>query len=183
MKKYKRVFGLDVGFTTGWCSLDLEADEVEMGEITAAKDEFINFEVAKLVELEMEKFKPDFVVIEGYSYGGAFTNFNQPEITGQIKRFLYDRKIPFICPPPTSLKLEITGSGKAQKSDVKKAVRAELMEYFVTDMIKIGVHAADAGQAALLGMRISLGTLQRDPEFYLSGMILQGEKKDESDLC
>jgi hypothetical protein len=118
------ILSLDIGATTG--AVNGWGREYEATEIASPiKNEFQVFEVAKAIENHIRSinFKPDPIklcLLEGYAYGSGYFNYAQPEITGQVKKFLVDHKIPFVCIPANSMRLAVIGNGRATKLDVRK---------------------------------------------------------------
>jgi hypothetical protein len=115
-----KVLSLDIGITTGF--VYGEGRDYSLGEAaTPVKDERQVFEVAKAIESAIQSFPViDLCIIEGYAYGSGFFNYMQPEITGQVKRFLWDSKIPYVSIPANSMRLAVLGNGGATKMAVRK---------------------------------------------------------------
>jgi Holliday junction resolvasome RuvABC endonuclease subunit len=63
--------------------------------------------------------KPEFISIEGYAYGAKGKVFEIGEATGDIKRRIWENKIPLRIFDPTSIKMFITGVGNADKELMK----------------------------------------------------------------
>ena len=149
-----KILGLDIGETTGFCLIDIKQNTVEFSEIKyeGKIDEYFYLRTARAVEDELDHYQPEFVFIEGYAYGGGFFNYIVPEITGQVKRYLFNHDIKFAFIPPNTLKKIGAGKGNATKSEIKKAMK----EYYLTNysyefMKKTSYHIFDASLAASVG--------------------------------
>ena len=74
----------------------------------------------------LKDFKPDIIVIEGYSFGGKKSLTTQGEVTGiinlLINQYLLVKKVKVLIVPPTQLKKFITGKGSGQKELIIKQV-------------------------------------------------------------
>lgn len=117
------ILSLDIGATTGMAYGDGRNSSTK--EVPPpAKNELQPFLVAQAIESEVRKLHITtpikICLIEGYAYGGNFFNYMQPEITGQVKRYLLDTGIPFVAIPANSMRLAVMGNGRATKMDVKK---------------------------------------------------------------
>ena len=60
-------------------------------------------------------FKPDLIVLEGYSFSSKFVSFPLVEISAVIRWELFNRGLNFILVPPTTLKKFVTGKGNCKK--------------------------------------------------------------------
>jgi hypothetical protein len=80
---------------------------------------------AEWVRSLMRSWKPDLVVIEGYAMGAKGLIFNIAENTGVLKQILWEEKIPFITPAPTSVKKFATTKGNAKKEQMEEAFIAD----------------------------------------------------------
>lgn len=117
-----KILALDIGLTTGYAVGDVKK-QPKFGELaTDDISEYQSFSTAKVIEdfILLNLSSKDFCIIEGYAYGGGFFNYLQPEITGQVKRFLVTKKIPYVCPPANSMRLAVLGKGNASKMEVAK---------------------------------------------------------------
>ncbi len=89
-----------------------------MERLAHIKSEFINL---------ITVYKPEKVVIENYAFGArGRAIFNLGELGGLIRMVLYETNIPYDEISPTTVKKKMTGSGKADKPAMIKAVN----EYF-----------------------------------------------------
>jgi crossover junction endodeoxyribonuclease RuvC len=124
----------------------------------------------------LDEVDPSLVAYEGYAMGvpaGKGRAFDLGELGGVLKLMLWERKIPILIVPPTSLKLFATGSGNADKEQVKKKMARHRGGLF-----KSG-DEADAYALLLMGMAYSERRLRpRDPRQYqnvaLRGTVLVG---------
>lgn len=151
-----RILGVDIGETTGVCFIDLDKKELEFSEVNYRGniDEYFYLRTAREVELEFKRHSPDIVFMEGYAYGGGYFNYLVPEITGQIKRFLFANNLPFCFIPPNTLKKIGVGKGNASKAEVKKAMKKYYLDkYSYKFMPRSSYHVFDAGLAASVGER------------------------------
>jgi crossover junction endodeoxyribonuclease RuvC len=116
---------------------------------------------------------PALVAYEGYSLGKIRPYaLDRAELGGLIKKELYDRKIPILLVPPTSLKLYATGKGNADKLEVMAQMGASRGLAFTSD------DEADAYGLLLMGLaKLSRRHRPRDPRHYrhraLKGCMLQ----------
>lgn len=86
------------------------------------------------------------VFVEGYAYGAKYQRESLAELGGVIRRFLYLRNLTFWIVPPTSLKLFVTGTGRAKKNYMKKRTKEKWGQAFKSDDV------CDAYGMARLGM-------------------------------
>lgn len=86
------------------------------------------------------------IFVEGYAYGAKYQRESLAELGGVIRRFLYLRNLSFWVIPPTSLKLFVTGTGRAKKNFMKKRTKEKWGEAFKSDDV------CDAYGLARLGM-------------------------------
>lgn len=63
---------------------------------------------------------PDFIIIEGYSYGSRNTKFTftAGELGGAIKLWCYENNLKLEIVPPTIIKKFITGKGNSKKNQM-----------------------------------------------------------------
>ncbi len=68
-----------------------------------------------------------YLLIEDYAYGGGFFNAVQAETMGAIKKHCLDdpKALGVISIPVGTIKKQVTGSGRATKSQVVKALKIE----------------------------------------------------------
>lgn len=88
-----------------------------------------NLAVAHSVYEFVRSVNPDYIVVEGLAFN-AYKGTNLPvafriiESTGILKGLLTDLERPIYTIPPTSVKKEFAGSGRATKEDMRKAFDA-----------------------------------------------------------
>lgn len=116
------ILAIDPSLTsTGWASLSEEGEDY--GRISP--QELRGFErlsyIRDSVENLLDTFQPELVVYEGYSMGRFLGKaWDRIELGGVLKFMIWSRNIRLLVVPPTSLKLFLTGSGKAEKDDMKR---------------------------------------------------------------
>ena len=108
-----KVYGLDPSLTsTGWASPD------DQGAICSKKK---GMQRLQEIKLDVRELIPDdaVVFIEGYAMSKQTSHAHaQGELGGILRLDLFERDIPFIEVPPTSLKKYITGKGNANKAAI-----------------------------------------------------------------
>lgn len=128
------VVGLDISTHTGMAVLDEEDGHLELSEVfhVPLRDEYREdrFERWKQYQRRLAAMCVRFsgrglrlVVIEAYSfgsYGSAVTG--QVELGALLRSELWERDIPWVEVPPSTLKKFVTGHGAAKKSQVIAAV-------------------------------------------------------------
>lgn len=104
---------------------------------------FLRDEVTKL----FDTVEPTLVVYEGYAMGKFVGRmFDRAELGGTLKMTAYDRGIPLLVVPPTSLKLFVTGNGGSKgKEEVMRVLSKHRGRLFTID------DEADAYGLALMG--------------------------------
>lgn len=95
-----------------------------------------------------DRVTPTLVAYEGYAmgqFGGRM--FDRAELGGVLKMLAYDRDVPILVVPPTSLKLFVTGKGNSKgKEEVMKVLAKHRGRLFKGD------DEADAYGLTLMGM-------------------------------
>lgn len=86
--------------------------------------------------------------VEGYAYGAKYQRESLAELGGVMRRYLHIAKLNFWIIPPTSLKLFVTGTGKASKNYMKKCTKEKWNQIFKSDDV------CDAYGMSRLGMCI-----------------------------
>jgi len=86
--------------------------------------------------------------VEGYAYGAKYQRESLAELGGVIRRYLFLANLTFWIIPPTSLKLFVTGTGKASKNYMKKCTKEKWGQVFKSDDV------CDAYGMSRLGMCI-----------------------------
>ena len=116
------VLGIDPSLTsTGWA---IGAEEgITIGRIRCG--ELRGFQRLRAIHEEVEGLlrdcQPDLVVYEGYAMGKFLGKaFDRIELSGVLKYSIWGRKIPLLVVPPSSLKLFLTGNGRAEKEDMMR---------------------------------------------------------------
>ncbi|HNP89356.1 MAG: Crossover junction endodeoxyribonuclease RuvC [Microgenomates group bacterium ADurb.Bin219] len=126
-----KILGIDPGTaTTGYGVITCEKGKfcvIESGWISTSKDDgkgkrlISTFEQTRSV---IQKHRPDIVSIERlFFFINAKTAMTVAESGGVIRLAAALENVPFIEFAPKSIKLEITGYGRADKTMVKSAVR------------------------------------------------------------
>lgn len=105
------------------------------------------------IEGLLEDCLPDLVVYEDYSMGSKGKTFHIGELGGVLKLAIYERKIPILLVPPSSLKLFATGKGNADKDQVKVAMAKVRGRLFESDdeadayaLLQLGIAYSDRRQ-------------------------------------
>lgn len=72
------------------------------------------------IESYLDSVHPVLVAMEGYAMGVGRSGrvFDIGELGGVVKLTLFNRRIPYLIVPPSSLKLYVTGNGRAEKDEV-----------------------------------------------------------------
>lgn len=126
-----KIMGIDPGVATaGYGVISSNKNGIvviESGWIHTSKEDergkrFISsFRQARAI---IKKHSPDIISIEKlFFFINAKTAISVAEFTGVIKLAAALEGIPVVEYPPLTVKLEITGNGKADKSAVKRAIR------------------------------------------------------------
>lgn len=136
---HRNVFiGLDMSLSsTGFCAVNLPAKAgshrlhnhsiLNMGTIDPgnlsgpARLEHIFNRLAPL----LEELKPVLVAIEGYAHGASFQAHALGEVGGMARLLLWKLGVPYVEVQPTTLKMWLTGKGKATKPQIRKAILAK----------------------------------------------------------
>jgi Holliday junction resolvasome RuvABC endonuclease subunit len=88
-------------------------------------------EIEKIVDIQESKF----AVIEGYAMGAQSARsrvFDIGELGGAVKVMLHRYKIPIMIVPPTSLKMYVTGNGRAEKTELKAVLKKWFRKKYAT---------------------------------------------------
>jgi len=125
------IIGLDASLTKmGYCLLDADTKEVRVKKIGCYTTDMMG-----LVRLDRVMGALDDIVAkeslvlccsEEYAYNpfGSTSIYQIGEAIGQVKLWFYRKKIPMLRVQPTTLKLFATGTGRAQKIDIIRAVNS-----------------------------------------------------------
>jgi crossover junction endodeoxyribonuclease RuvC len=121
-----RTMGLDLSYSvTGIVVYDSKKDKVleELSVRTTPRDpdEERIYSIARTIVKVWKKLKPVYVGIENYSYGSPNGMARLGELGGVVKNRLWRLESAFICVPPTTLKKDATGSGRATKAEMVEA--------------------------------------------------------------
>jgi len=148
-----RVVGLDLSRTcTGVCLLT----DATYNSFTLRPQSLQGMEklqtLRNLLFDKIDRFKPNLVVVEGYSFGSQNKAFAIGEFAGIIKLGLYDRGIRTLIIPPKVVKRFISGNGDASKQEVREAIKVKY------GWIIKSLDASDATACALLGKASLLKT-------------------------
>lgn len=125
MSVVTRVLGLDLSLTsTGVVVLGSAGGEVVgVQDSVAIKSKLRGGarleEIREQVMAEVDLFKPELVVIEGYAFGRPNQMAALGELSGVIKHALYLDGWPFIIVPPTRAKKFACGKGNAKKDQIR----------------------------------------------------------------
>lgn len=118
------------------------------------------------------------VFVEGYAYGAKYQRESLAELGGVMRRYLYLAKLNFWIIPPTSLKLFVTGTGKASKNYMKKCTKEKWDQVFKSDdvcdaygMARLGMSVMQAfrgihNQDALVNERTIIKDVLQHPDYY-----------------
>lgn len=93
------------------------------------------------------KYKVSFAVFENYSYRSNGQLADIGELGGLYKSYLHQNDISFDTIPPASVKLIVTGNGRAEKTEVAEAIRKHVINidnftfnnYDETDSVAVGI--------------------------------------------
>lgn len=132
---HRPVLGLDISLTgTGVVVVNSEFKILSQSlvESKPMPDRFKRFHgIVDSIFSDVRKASPVLVVIEGYAYGARGQSvFDIAELSGIIKKKLWDLKINFVEVPPTQLKKFITGKGSAPKELMLQQVYKKFGEEF-----------------------------------------------------
>ncbi len=126
------LIGIDPGHNTGIAFGKKDSGEILTKTLVKVKSMGKSrlFEVADSILESISKHPIEYVAIEDYAYGNKFFNIEVPELVGMLLYLLSKHKpgikVTFI--PPSTVKKFISGSGKAKKQDVQKAIKEQFDE-------------------------------------------------------
>jgi crossover junction endodeoxyribonuclease RuvC len=120
------VIGIDVSTHTGFVvigklpkALDVIPEEFQFVSASTSQERAARLlDVFKLMTDRLKIYKPQFVVIEGYSFASKFNNAAQVELGTAARLACVSLGIRMIEVPPPSLKKFITGIGKGDKNQI-----------------------------------------------------------------
>jgi crossover junction endodeoxyribonuclease RuvC len=106
------------------------------------------------VQAVLDVAKPQLIAYEGYAMGRfAGRAFDLGELGGVLKLFFFERKIPLLLVPPSSLKLFATGIGNADKQRVMAVMSKHRGRAFSSDdeadayaLLQVGIAFRDGRQ-------------------------------------
>lgn len=93
------------------------------------------------------------VFVEGYAYGARYQRESLAELGGVMRRYLHLGGLSFWIIPPTSVKLFVTGTGKASKNYMKKCTKDNWGKVFKSDDVCDAHGLARLGMCVLTEMR------------------------------
>ena len=102
--------------------------------------------IADEVSRVLDVWKPDNAVIEAYAIYRVSSVVAVVSVGTVVRKLLYDRRIPWVEVPPTTLKKFATGKGNAQKNDMAAAAKAKLGYNSPSDDIIDAVWLAKLGE-------------------------------------
>lgn len=127
-----KALGLDPSLTSSGWAIRSSKGGIEWGRFTRGatlRDErrlhYLLTEHGKLVR----RFKPDVVVIEGYSFKSVNQGPQLGELGGVLKLWLFEQQVPYVVVPPARLKGFALGKGGGPgttKAAVLNAAREHL---------------------------------------------------------
>jgi crossover junction endodeoxyribonuclease RuvC len=129
------VLGLDISLCgTGVVVVDMTNTILSRSLVTSSPmpDRFKRFHgIIDSIFSDIRKYSPSLIVIEGYAYGArGQAVFDIAELSGIIKKKLWDLKLNFVEVPPTSVKKFICGKGSAKKELMLQQVLKKYGEEF-----------------------------------------------------
>jgi Holliday junction resolvasome RuvABC endonuclease subunit len=165
----RSIFGIDPSLSsTGWCSLTETHGAVyghfgsELRGPGRLRD--LSDKLASMLDLDL----PNMVVIEGYSYGSLGKRECLAEWGGAIRLLLWDRQIPTLVVPPSTLKKFVISD--CEKGKLRDKDQMRLSSYLRWGVQFKNTDECDAHALAQLGrIRLSLDLLS-----------LQGTYQDSS---
>ena len=93
----------------------------------------------------IREYKPHAVFIEGFSFGSKYQIVDMVQIGTGVRLDLYRMNVPTFEVPPTTLKIIMTGSGRADKTQVTLSLYKDFSFEASTDNIADGVGLAIVG--------------------------------------
>jgi len=114
------VLGLDISTKTGVVILSDDGDVLYADESTVKNQtgmERASTIVGKILKA-IEKYNPDFAILEGYGYANAYTLATLVEIGTVIRYFLWQMDFPYYEVAPTQLK-KFMGKGTMKKDMIR----------------------------------------------------------------
>lgn len=87
--------------------------------------------------------------VEGYAYGAKYQRESLAELGGVMRRYLYLNNLQFWIIPPNSLKIFVTGTGRAKKNFMKKCTKDRWGLSFKSDDVCDAYGMSRLGQTVL----------------------------------
>lgn len=98
-------------------------------------DQRIDF-ILRKIRSAVKKYPPLVVGIEGYAFSKSSPGLQERcEMTGVIKRYLWEKEILTVTPAPTQVKLWATGNGNAKKPEMISAALKDGFPYDEENMV------------------------------------------------
>jgi crossover junction endodeoxyribonuclease RuvC len=160
---FLRILGIDPGLTnTGYGVIDVNArgfEAVEGGVVRTKSDEPMEQRLVRIYTVirdVIQEFKPEVVAVEDLHSRFAKTALLLGHARGVVVMAAGEAGLPVFNYQPTRAKNLVTGSGRADKAQIKQAVAAHLgnqdaaKNEHVADAFSIAIcHAIMAGSSAL----------------------------------
>ncbi len=164
-----RIMGIDPSLTG--CGLALVIDghlKIAQTVSTPAKDPRGKRldDISEAVATFIINFKPDFVAMEGYSFGSPYNREEMGEVGGIIKRVLYAANIEPMIWQNTSWKKVVLGKGSIKKEDLKLPLYQ-----------KYGLDISDMNQVEAFCVAMAEHLAQADPKLRPAIKVKKGAKK------
>lgn len=144
--------GCDFGLVKSGVVILNEAFEIESQNLIRVKTKGVErlCDIERAFDAVVQPYRPlnANVFVEGYAYGAKYQRESLAELGGVMRRYLHLAKLDFWIVPPTSLKLFVTGTGKASKNYMKKCTKDQWGKIFKSDDV------CDAHGLARLGMTV-----------------------------
>ena len=164
-----RIMGIDPSTNCGICLLQLNSDGEDFEIVVKSLHDYnmpkSDDKMERLaylgghIEEFLEVYKPEHVVIEGYSFGSKFQHEIMYSIGTVIRYIVWQRGYNYIEVPPHRLKKFVTGKGTSKK---------ELMMLKILENWGVSIennNMADAFALALIHVYELLGILKPDGTF------------------
>lgn len=125
------ILGIDPGkATSGYSLIEFDGNRISLldfGWIETPKEQETPqrlLTISKEIEALITRFSPNVLSIERlFFFANAKTVMGVSEAVGVIKMTAAKKKVPVVDYAPLEIKKTVTGSGKAKKNEVKKAIR------------------------------------------------------------
>lgn len=125
------ILGIDPGkATSGYSLIEFDGNGISLldfGWIETPKEQETPqrlLTISKEIEALITRFSPNVLSIERlFFFANAKTVMGVSEAAGVIKMTAAKKKVPVVDYAPLEIKKTVTGSGKAKKDEIKKAIR------------------------------------------------------------